>query len=217
MVKIAPSILSADFARMGEDVRSAKEAGADWLHIDVMDGHFVPNLTMGPDMVRAVRKSTDLFLDVHLMVTNPETFFESFARAGADLITFHIEIAPDPTNRIKMIRDLDRQVGLSLNPDQPVESVLPYLDRVDLVLLMSVFPGYGGQKFIPESTARAAALHQFIDRHQLNCRLEVDGGVNRATAPELIAAGVDVLVMGSAFFGEKERAKLIRDIKSVNE
>jgi ribulose-phosphate 3-epimerase len=154
---------------------------------------------------------------VHLMVTNPETFFESFARAGADLITFHIEIAPDPTNRIKMIRDLDRQVGLSLNPDQPVESVLPYLDRVDLVLLMSVFPGYGGQKFIPESTARAAALHQFIDRHQLNCRLEVDGGVNRATAPELIAAGVDVLVMGSAFFGEKERAKLIRDIKSVNE
>jgi len=215
MIKIAPSILSADFARMGDAVTAAKRAGADWLHIDVMDGHFCPNLTMGPDMVRAVRRVSDLFLDVHLMVTNPENFFESFAKAGADQLTFHIEVAPDPTQKIAMVRELDCQVGLSLNPDFPVEKILPHLHDIDLVLLMSVFPGYSGQKYIPESTTRAAQLHNYIVEHNLPCLLEVDGGVGRDTAPELLGAGADVFVMGSAFFGDPDPAKLVRDIKTI--
>jgi ribulose-phosphate 3-epimerase len=215
MIKIAPSILSADFARMGDSVAAAQRAGADWLHIDVMDGHFCPNLTMGPDMVKAVRRVSDMFLDVHLMVTNPENFFKSFFAAGADLMTFHIEIAPDPRDKIKMVRDLGCQVGLSLNPDAAVEAVLPYLHEVDLVLLMSVFPGYSGQKYIPKSTARAAQLHDHIVRHNLSCLLEVDGGVGRDTAPELLAAGADVFVMGSAFFGDPNPARLVSDIKAI--
>jgi len=209
MAKIAPSILAADFARLGEEVKSAKEAGVDMLHIDIMDGHFVPNLTMGPDVVKAVRRSVDLFLDVHLMVTHPENFFEPFASAGADLITFHIEVDPDPTSRIKKVRDLNCRVGLSLNPDAPVESVLPYLDQVDLVLLMSVFPGFGGQKFIPESLERAGRIHEYIKANNLACQLEVDGGVDRGNAADLIAAGVDILVMGTAYFKDSDPASLV--------
>ncbi len=215
MIKIAPSILSADFAHMGDAVTAAKRAGADWLHIDVMDGHFCPNLTMGPDMVKAVRRVSDLYLDVHLMVTNPENFFEAFARAGANQMTFHIEVAPDPRENIHKVRALGCQVGLSLNPDLPVEAVLPHLQYVDLVLLMSVFPGYSGQKYIPESTERAAQLHEYITRHNLPCLLEVDGGVGRDTAPELLTAGADVFVMGSAFFGDPDPAKLVRDIRAI--
>lgn len=215
MVKIAPSILSADFARMGDEVKLVKDAGADWLHIDVMDGHFCPNLTMGPDMVKALRRSSDLFLDVHLMVTNPENFFESFAKAGADLLVFHIETAPDPTEKIKMIRGLGCQAGLSLNPDKPVSSVLPYLDQIDLALLMSVFPGYSGQSFIPESLARAAEIRAFIENNGLECQMEIDGGVSRTTAPDIVKAGVEVLVMGSAFFGDDDRAGLVEYIKSL--
>ena len=215
MVKISPSILAADFSRMGEEVKSARDAGVDMLHIDVMDGHFVPNLTMGPDMLKAVKNSVDLYAGVHLMVTNPENFFEPFAHAGADLLTFHIEIDPDPTAKIRMVRGLNCQVGLSLNPDRPVEDVLPFLEKVDLVLLMSVFPGFAGQKFIEASLERTATLRKFIDDKRLNCQIEVDGGVDRITGPKLIRAGADILVMGSAFFHEKDRSGLVKALKSV--
>jgi len=214
MIKIAPSILSADFARMGDEVRAAQEAGADMLHIDVMDGHFVPNLTLGPDMVKAINRSTNLFLDVHLMVTNPENFFTPFAQAGADLLTFHIEIDPDPSDKIRQVRELQKQVGLSLNPDTPLDTVFPYLEQVDLVLLMSVFPGFGGQSFIPESLARTAQLRRFIDQHKLSCHVEVDGGVNRQNGPDLIDAGVNILIIRSAYFHDGDRAGLIRYLKA---
>lgn len=210
MPKIAPSILAADFARIGDEVKKARENGVEWLHLDIMDGHFVPNLTMGPDMVKAIRREVDLFLDVHLMVTNPENFFEPFARAGTDLLTFHIEIDPDPTAKIKTVRELGCQVGLSLNPDAPVESVLPYLDKVDLVLLMSVFPGFGGQKFIPESLDRARQIADYIETNNLNCQLEIDGGIGRGNFTDVIAAGVDILVMGTAYFRDRDQAELVR-------
>jgi ribulose-phosphate 3-epimerase len=216
MIKIAPSILGADFANIGEEAKKVETSGADWLHIDIMDGHFVPNLTMGPDIVKALKRSTSLFLDVHLMVEKPEEFFESFAAAGADLLTFHLEVAPYPSSNIELIRSLGKKVGLSINPDMPVESVLPHLHQVDLVLLMSVFPGFGGQSFIPETIKRAGEIKHFIDDNNLNCLLEIDGGINRKTAPDAIGAGADVLVMGSAFFGDDRKAELVEFLQSLS-
>lgn len=206
---IAPSMLAANFARAGDEARAALEAGADLLHLDIMDGHFVPNLTMGPDMCRGLRHELPhAFLDVHLMVEDPGKFVEPFAKAGANHITFHWEapalasgaMGPEASARrlAMQVHDLGLTVGISIRPRTPIAVLTPCLDAFDLVLIMSVEPGFGGQAFMPESTGRAAAVAARLQPRQ---RLEMDGGLAPATAPSAIAAGVDVLVVGSALFG----------------
>ncbi len=199
--RLAPSLLSADFARLGAAVEEAAAAGADYIHLDVMDGHFVPNITFGPSLVAAVRRVTDLPLDVHLMIEEPERHVEAFAAAGADIITVHYEVARHLHRLLGAVRESGTKVGLALNPLTPVsvlEGALPYLD---LALVMSVNPGFGNQDFIPASTARIEALRRMRDRTNPNCLIEVDGGINARTAPAVVAAGADVLVAGSAVFG----------------
>ncbi len=199
-VRIAPSILAADFARLGEEVRAIEQAGADYVHIDVMDGHFVPNLTIGPDVVRALRPHSTLPFDVHLMISPVDPFVPLFADAGADIITVHPEAGPHLHRTIQLVKSLGKKVGVSLNPATPVEAVDPVLDELDLVLVMSVNPGFGGQKFIPAVLDKIAALRRRIDALDRPVDLEVDGGINDDTAARAIAAGADVLVAGTATF-----------------
>ena len=197
---IAPSILSADFARLGEEVRSVDAAGADWIHIDVMDGHFVPNLTIGPGVVKALRPHSDKPFDVHLMVSPVDMWLEAFADAGADHITIHPEAGPHTHRTLQTIRSLGKKAGVVINPGTP-ESVLEYLiDMVDLVLVMSVNPGFGGQSFIDSQLRKIEAIRTMIDATGRDIWLEVDGGVDAETAPRCVAAGADVLVAGSATF-----------------
>jgi len=196
--KLAPSILSADFARLGEEVtRVAPEA--DLLHVDVMDGHFVPNLTIGPPVVAALRGHTDLFLDCHLMIDNPGELLDDFAKAGANRCIVHIELG-DPRDHFATLRSLDVGVGLVLNPETPVDAVLPYLDEIDLLLVMSVHPGFGGQSFIPEVLDKVRTAREVIEERSLPVEIEIDGGINEETAPLAADAGVDILVAGSAIF-----------------
>ena len=201
MAAIAPSILAADFSRLGELVKLAEAGGADRIHIDVMDGHFVPNLSMGSVVVKGLRPITKLPLEVHLMVEEPMRFVDGFVNAGADTIIFHLEVQPDPLPLIQQIRGLGKKVGLAFNPDCPVDRIEPYIGDIDVALCMTVFPGFGGQAYIPESDGRIRELRMRIERSNAKCDLEVDGGIDAHTIVNAGGAGANVFVAGTAIFG----------------
>ena len=201
---ISASILSADFSRLGEQIIEAEKAGADWIHVDVMDGHFVPNLTVGPLIVEACRRVTQLPLDVHLMVESPETLLESFARAGSSIVSVHVETCPDPYKTLQTIHDLGCKAGIVLNPATPVDSVRPFLSVVDLILVMSVNPGYSGQVFMPEVLPKVSSLRRDLDHQPHQTWLEIDGGINASTLPLALKAGADVFVAASAIFNHMQ-------------
>ena len=212
-ILVAPSILSADFARLGEEVAAVEKAGADWIHVDVMDGRFVPNITIGPLVVKAVRKVTKLPLDVHLMIVEPEKYIDAFAEAGADTITIHAEACTHLHRALCHIRSLGKRASVVLNPSTHEDSIRYVLDVLDQVLVMSVNPGFGGQSFISAVVPKIAAIRRMIDERNLNIDLEVDGGITPATAPEVISAGANVLVAGNAVFKEKDYAAAIAALK----
>jgi ribulose-phosphate 3-epimerase len=201
--KIAPSILSADFARLGAHVKEAEMAGVDYIHVDVMDGHFVPNITIGPLIVKALRPVTALPLDVHLMIKQPERYLADFAEAGADILTVHVETCPHLHRTIQHIKELGVKAGVTLNPATPLVTLEEVLPEVDQVLIMSVNPGFGGQSYIPGSTAKIARLRAMLDAINSPAELEVDGGINTTTVKEIVAAGATVLVAGSAIFNQR--------------
>ena len=204
MKVIAPSILSADFSRLGNEIKAVETAGADWIHIDVMDGHFVPNITMGPLLVEAVRRVTSLPIDVHLMIENPDNYIPAFAEAGASLISVQVEASIHLNRSVQLIRECGVRPGVALNPSTPVQTLEWIIENVDYVLIMSVNPGFGGQVFIKNSLDKVKTLRQLIQRKNLKTLIEIDGGVNEKTISDIAAAGVDAFVAGSAIFGSRD-------------
>jgi len=201
-IKISPSILSADFSKLGNEIQDLEKAGADFIHIDVMDGHFVPNITIGPEVINKLRKHTSLPFDVHLMISPVHDFIKNFAEAGADIITIHPEATKNLIDSIKKIRSYNKKVGVSLNPETSVDEVLPILNLIDLVLIMSVNPGFGGQKFMKETLEKVKILRKEIDSKKLKTQIEIDGGINFDNAKMAIEAGVNILVSGTTIFKE---------------
>ncbi len=216
MKKIAPSILSADFSRLGEEVEAVERAGADLIHVDVMDGHFVPNITIGPLVVTGLRKLTSLPLDVHLMIEKPERYIEAFAQAGSTWITFHAEVCPRLRQMIKKVRQLKVRPGVVLNPSTPLKTLYPVVDAIDLVLLMSVHPGFGGQSFIPSTLKKIERLRRIIDQNHYPLEIEVDGGIKAENIGEVSRAGGDIFVLGTGIFKTKDYAETIRKIEGRN-
>ena len=214
-IRIAPSILSADFAKLGEDIRKVEDAGAHLIHVDVMDGHFVPNITIGPLVVKSIRKATKLPLDVHLMITDPDQYITEFVDAGANMITVHAEATVHLDRTLNLIRSHNVGAGISINPATPVAVVEHSIQLADMLLIMSVNPGFGGQKFIPYAVHKIRQARQMIEQRRLKCAIEVDGGIDLDTLPDVVRAGAEVLVAGSAIFKAADPARKIREMVAM--
>ncbi len=213
MIKVSPSILAADFSKLADELKSIENAGADMVHLDVMDGNFVSNISFGIPVIESIRKITDMVFDVHLMIDKPERYVERFASVGADIITFHIEATEDPKTTVDLIHKCGKKAGISIRPNTPVEVIYPYLTSCEMVLIMTVEPGYGGQSLIPETISKIAALRDEISCKGLDIDVQVDGGINSENVGEVVAAGANIIVAGSSVFKYEDRAEAIRKLR----